>query len=429
MAIVPEIMFAAAEDSALLNGGNADKAKRSTSDKNYGRQQWWSRSWVVVLALVVGIMTLIVVRISSRDEYQDDDDVFDSGVNIAFVGNSMLYFNDFPRFFQALAGDNLVRHQDSCLHGGGNIPSLLIEGNAMYPQFSTSAAILEGPTYHTKHTIYDYGACTPEQLVTGRDIRLVDPGYAQPADESEGNFNPCREDSEYLKWATDYYGRQFTTEWQYVVINDNTRDPARASTRGRSLDFLVQFWAPLLRFSGATPVLLWTHAYEPISTVQHTHNMTGLEDMANFTSLTYAGLKAYVRVLSPLLPAHQQPRIAPSGLAFLAVYEDNRDVWHALFHNADHLHASPSGTFLQGLCVYHTLFGKLPPKSDVVRHHMELFWETARMMQHAWEPPNPIPTQQEASYLYDIAERILVQGYVPSTFINYTNGEVAYGQD
>lgn len=157
--------------------------------------------------------------------------------------------------------------------------------------------------------------------------------------------------------------------------------------------------------------------------------MTGLEDMANFTSLTYAGLTAYVELLAPLLPAEQQPRIAPSGLAFLEVYQNNREQWHKLFHNADHLHASPSGTFLQGLCVYHTLFGQLPPKEHAVRHHMESFWRTARMMQHAWEPPNPLPTRQEASYLYDVAERVLVRGHVPSTFINYTNGEVAYGQD
>ena len=324
-----------------------------------------------------------------------------------------------------LAGDDLVRHQDSCLHGGGSIPSLLIEGNAMYPQFSTHPAILQGPTYQMNHTIYDYGACTPEQLVTGRDIRLVDPGYAQPADKTEGNFNPCREDTTYLEWATNHYEGQ-AMDWQYIIMNDNTRDPARASTRARSMQFLEQFWAPLLRSSGATPVFLWTHAYRPINSVQHTHNMTGLTDIANFTSLTYAGLQAYVRLLSSLLPAHQQPRIAPSGLAFLAVYEDNRDVWHTLFHNADHLHASPSGTLLQGLCLYHTLFGKLPPKSEVVRPgHMEYFWKTARMMQHAWEPPNPIPTQGEASYLYDVAERVLIQGHVPSIFINYTNGEVA----
>lgn len=452
------------EDSPLMcrmNGSVHDrktsKTTRSPCFSHCGHcHPWkWNR-WSVFAASTVGIVVLAIVGLRLRVLYQNDNAV-DRGVNVAFVGNSMFYFNgksiglqtsngadvwsphavvscfcgiDFPRFFQALAGEDLVRYQDSCLHGGGDIPSLLMEGNAMYPQFSTPDAILEEPTYQMNHTIYDYGACTPEQLVTGRDIRLIDPGYAQPADKSEGNFNPCREDQTYLQWATDYYySRGKTTmDWQYIVINDNTRDPARASSRARSMQFLEQFWAPLLRESGATPVFLWTHAYRPLDTVAHTHNMTGLEDMANFTSLTYAGLRAYVRLMTPLLPANQQPRIAPSGLAFLAVYEDDRDMWHSLFHNADHLHASPAGTFLQGLCVYHTLFGELPPKSQVVRKHMEHFWKAARMMQHAWEPPNPFPTRGEASYLYDMAKRVLVQGYVPSSFINYTHGEVAYGQ-
>ena len=298
----------------------------------------------------------------------------------------------------------------------------------MYPQFQTPAAVLKGPTHQMGSTIYDYGACTPEQLVLGTDDRLVDPGYAQPEDKRDGNLNPCREDPTYLEWAQTFYAQQ-DVQWDYVILNDNTRDPARASSRARSLQFLEQFWAPLLRTSGATPVFLWTHAYQPIQTASHTHNMTGLEDMGNFTSLTYVGLKEYVRLLTPLLPAHQKPRIAPSGLAFLAVYEQDVDVWHSLFHNADHLHASPSGTFLQGLCVYHTLFGKMPPKESVVQTNMDNLWRTARMMQHAWEPPNPFPTQEQAEYLYDIAERVLVQGYVPASFVNYTHGEVAYGQD
>ena len=277
-------------------------------------------------------------------------------------------------------------------------------------------------------TIYDYGACTPTQLVLGTDDRLDDPGYAQPADDTDGNLNPCREDPTYLKWTQSFYAQQ-NMQWDYVVINDNTRDPARRSSRARSMQFLEQFWGPMLRTSGATPVFLWTHAYEPIQTAAHTHNMTGMQDMGNFTSLTYAGLKAYVRLLTPLLPPHQQPLIAPSGLAFLAVFEQDVNIWHSLFHNADHLHASPSGTFLQGLCVYHTLFGKMPPKEKVVKKHMDHLWRTARMMQHAREPPNPFPTKEQAEYLYEIAERVLVQGYVPASFVNYTNGEVAYGQD
>ena len=52
-------------------------------------------------------------------------------------------------------------------------------------------------------------------------------------------------------------------------------------------------------------------------------------------------------------------------------------------------------------------------------------WKTARMMQHAWEPPNPLPSVEDVQYIYSIAERI-ANGYIPSTYIHYENGEVAY---
>ena len=158
--------------------------------------------------------------------------------------------------------------------------------------------------------------------------------------------------------------------------------------------------------------------------------MTGLEDVANFTSLTAVGYQAYANMLRQY--GFPDVRIAPVGLAFLAVYDETFELWQTLFHNADHLHASPSGTFLQGLVIYHTLFGEVPPKHQVLLrrrsddYDMSVWWKTARMMQHAWEPPNPFPTRKTADYLYGIAERVLVHGHVPASFIDYQSGEAAY---
>jgi hypothetical protein len=63
--------------------------------------------------------------------------------------------------------------QNSCLHGGASISSLLIEGNTMCPHFETPNAVLG----HDKegNTIYEYGACTVPQLLMGRDDRIYDP--------------------------------------------------------------------------------------------------------------------------------------------------------------------------------------------------------------------------------------------------------------
>ena len=129
--------------------------------------------------------------------------------NVAFLGNSMFYFNDFPNFFQTLATRNgQPVYQDSCLHGGASIPSLLKEGNAMYPQFMTPAAILTND--QNNHTIFEYGACTIPQLLLGVDDRLDDPGYAVTENDtatlgSGHNQNPCREDPAYLKYTQGKY--------------------------------------------------------------------------------------------------------------------------------------------------------------------------------------------------------------------------------
>lgn len=335
----------------------------------------------------------------------------------------MFYFNDFPRFLEEMSGYQIT--QDSCLHGGANIASLLMEGNGMYPQFETNTSVVG--TYHNQ-TVYDYGACTVPQLLLGWDDRLQDPGYAQPEDQNSTSIkNPCREDSNYLEYAIQKYKYARTTKhraprkWDFALINDNTRNPARASTRALALETLERFHVDWFLKTGVTPVFLWTHAYT-VNSTEH-RNMTGMDDVAIFTSLTYVGYKQYAQLLELYLPEAQKPRIAPVGLAFLTVYEENVDLWEKLFHS-DHIHASPSGTFLQGCVIYYTLMGRMPDKNIVLRHDMASLWHRARMMQHAWEPENPFPDKETAAYLYRIAERIMVEGHVPKSFIDYQNGEV-----
>jgi hypothetical protein len=347
---------------------------------------------------------------------------------IAFIGNSMLYFNDFPRFFEALTAFSFRSvSQHSCLHGGGSIPSVLMNGNGMYSQFGTPNAAIETMD---NSTIYDYGACTVPQLLTGMDDRLDDPGYGNftelIGDSPVTNQNPCRADPHYLQYSKAFFRQEIADGdyWNYVVINDNTRDPSRFATRMHSLQFLEAFYVPMLLPMQAIPIFLWTHAYSVPSTASR--NMTGLDDVAQFTSLTGAGYRNYANLLSKHLPESRKPRIAPVGLGFLMVYEERPDLWIQLFHNADHLHASPSGSYLQGCIVYHTIFGEMPsriPPSDV--GWSQRFWKRARMMQHAWEPPNPYPSMEMTEYLYDVAERIMVHGELPKTYIEYNDDAVA----
>ena len=382
--------------------------------------------------MVVGLLGSVTVMVLVR---RDEPSLFPSlrlrrSTRIAFLGNSMMYFNDFPRFFQALVAscsDHSVT-QHSCLHGGASIPTLLINGNGMYDQFGTPNSALE---HFDDYTIYDYGACTVPQLLTGDDDRLNDPGYAnfteKIGDTNNTNQNPCREDPHYLQYSKDYFPQLISNGdyWDYIIINDNTRDPSRFASRARSLQFLEAFYVPMLLTMHATPVFLWTHAYFVNSTLER--NMTGLEDVANFTSLTGVGYRTYAKLLSQHLPPSRKPRIAPVGLGFLMVHEERPDLWIQMFHNADHLHASPSGSYLQGCIVYHTIYGQMPqPILPNDTKWAPRLWKDARMMQHAWEPPNPFPTMDMTEYLYDVCERIMVHGELPKTYIEYADDVVAH---
>ena len=194
--------------------------------------------------------------------------------------------------------------QDCCLHGGASIPSLVEEGSGMFPQFKTDSAIL---TEWHNATIHDYGACTVKQLLLGSDPILLDPDYdSNKNTAARRNLDPCQQDQAYRLFLID---RNIGQQWNYVLINDNTRNPARNATRLASLVTLREKYVPWLLQTGATPVFLWTHAYIP----SNGRDMTGLEDVANFTSLTGVGLREYCKLLKQYLPTPQTPRIAPVG--------------------------------------------------------------------------------------------------------------------
>ena len=48
---------------------------------------------------------------------------------VAFLGNSILYYNDTPRLVEALGSGSIA--QDSCLRGGVTFAQLLRDGNGM----------------------------------------------------------------------------------------------------------------------------------------------------------------------------------------------------------------------------------------------------------------------------------------------------------
>mmetsp|Transcript_22430 Transcript_22430/g.40757 ORF Transcript_22430/g.40757 Transcript_22430/m.40757 type:complete len:396 (-) Transcript_22430:544-1731(-) len=384
-------------------------------------------NWYIPIATVI-IFTMVAFMFPTPDPHPN--------ISVAFVGNSMQYFNDFPRLMQALSNGTIS--QNSCLHGDATIRTLLHTGNGMARKFKTANAVVDDADLYvynnmdddTSIVIHDYGACTVRQLLIGEDSRLPDQDqvnnyaddYFNPADDDNEYYiddgtNPCFEDEYYLSYLESRY-KDEPPKWDYIVINDNTRSPARNNTRQRSLEELEASYVPWLWETGATPVFIVTHAYWT-----GWRDMSGLEDVPTFTSLTYMGYREYAALLEKYLPPSQKPRLAPVAIAFLTVWEENYPFWLKLFH-IDEVHASPLGSYLQGCVVYHTLYGRMPPKEQALRQDMSNLWLHARRMQPDTHRSNPFPTLEQATYLYHVADRVC-KGHFPKSLIVYQNGEAS----
>ena len=285
----------------LMKDGDASSIQ-ATPGKDAQSPHWM---FIAGLLGVMSVMTLIAYSTEPPGVK----------IKVAFVGNSMQYVNDLPRFMQALAGRKRVRPQDgyliqqnACLHGSLSFKTQLEKGSGMYWRWKTKKAEIRGK----EKGVYDYGACTVPQLITGYDEKFYDMASYYKNDSK----NPCMMSPAYYNYTMKHY-QNIQPNWDYIVLNDNTKWPALDETREISLQVLEESYVPMLLESGGIPILYATHGYR-----SDVINVTGFGNVSSFTSDVFEGYRQYADLLSAFLPDEQQPRIAPVGLAFLVVYEE-----------------------------------------------------------------------------------------------------------
>lgn len=299
-------------------------------------------------AITISVSALLLLRNMTEER---------ASVRVAFLGNSIQYYNDLPRLLRALS--NHAIEQDSCYRGNATLSSLFQDGNGMSVKFQTANALRPDGTY-------DIGADSVTSLI------------------------------------------QQQKGWDFVVINDHTQHPARSDTRLESINALMKNYAPLIRQSGAIPVFLMTFAYQE----RGVYGSDDLGDVLQFTKLLKEGYQSYVQKLAEVLPAALTPRIAPVGLAFSAIYEENPTMWYQLFH-PDKKHPSPHGSFLIACVLFYTILGVSQGTEAIAipDSGTSAIWEKARprVMQPAGDDPLPTPTFDEAKYLSSIALRVCLR--------------------
>ncbi|KAL3786326.1 hypothetical protein ACHAW5_007791 [Stephanodiscus triporus] len=317
------------------------------------------------------------------------------GISVAFLGNSILYYNDCPRFLVNLGSGSITR-QDSCLRGGASLPSLWEDGNGMGRKFATRNAIVDvgDDTTAGGDVAYDVGKPTVLALLSGRD------------DDDDDAVEVADGAGDVADGAGDV-GKE-KRRWDFVVLNDHTQGPARIESRNATRDALLRWYVPLFSRYRATPVIVETAAYRY-------PGIRGSEDLGSnpreFQERVREGVASYVETLRSGLPVRDgsiaAPRMAPVGTAYLRVHDDDRELWEGLFDPYDNFHPSPSGTFLQGCVLHWTIFGYAPPLPRTEEEIAHL-WGDARVMHDVrnGEIGPPLPSLKSAEYLWNVAREI-----------------------
>lgn len=339
--------------------------------------------------------------------------VFPTNVNVAFVGNSYFYVNDLPRFMESMSNGHIF--QDSCLHNSASILEIIMTGNGMWNKWATSEAMIGGVKFEHDGKVdylYDMGACSVPQLLTGHD-KLVTSGDALGAFVNDGE-NPCFQSDGYLQYqeSFDYRGN-----WDFVVITDQAKRMCLDETRAEALAAFNYTYGPILSKKRIAPVIVQPHAY-----ISQSASDAGLSDIPTFTALVREGAYVYKKYLNQKLGWFTKAVVAPVGDAFLAVWEDDQDMYKKLFLD-DGIHPSAFGTYLYGTVIYATIMGYMPKKRHAIMDNMEeVLFGTARRLQ-ASSSQAGFPTKDDAAYLYKIAKKVS-KGYKPKS-LNGVNTESA----
>ena len=359
-----------------------------------------------VLGVGMGTALLVMLALTatvSAAVFLLQEQAFNSvQTNVAFIGNSNLFVNDLPRLMEAFGNGKLF--QDSCLHSKGSLMNIIKTGNGMYQRWQTQNAILDNDLMDNgtwtdedgdTTLLYDYGACSVPQLLIGHDEYLSLGGYD---DEDDDETNPCLQSSQYLEYTESF---DYSAPWDFVVLTDQSKRMCYAEAREDALLAFNYTYIPILQHTSGIPIIVQPHGFWSESV-----NMTGLGDVPSFTAQIYNGALAYVEFMEEQL---SEVRLAPVGMAFLAIYDDDKDLWSKLFLS-DGIHPSPSGTFLYASVIYATIYGHMPKSRVVILDDMSSLWSKARKLQS-----NELPTSAEAEYLMDIARQVTLKGFVPDS--------------
>ncbi|KAG7357824.1 hypothetical protein IV203_014411 [Nitzschia inconspicua] len=307
----------------------------------------------------------------------------DDSITVAHIGNSIQYYNDMPRLLEHMLQTRYTNvYQNSCLRGGATLSSLFQEGNGMANKFSSRPDV----SWLDEENTYDIGAPTVEELLLSLSSTTT----------------------------TSTTSNAWKSSWDYIIMNDQTQYPARPTKKSKSMDVLETNYLPLLlqqqqesakvgsTSSSSTVIFIQTAAYK--SPVKDSGDLGTFDE---FTAKLRLGYLEYAQLIRQQSNDQLQAMVAPVGFAYQVIKNQYGDDMWAKLYARDDFHPSPHGTLLEASVLFCTITDEYPPAYDIS------WWDTARYMQPPETEPLPLPTQEEADVLREVAWQVY-QGYKQS---------------
>lgn len=272
-------------------------------------------------------------------------------MRVAWVGNSLTYFNDLPAVLKDFATSDLGGPSQlaiaTCVRSGGGLPSLAAEG------------------------------CGPmlSQAVVG-----------QPAPTVEALLQPVH----FAGW--DGLG------WDVVVLQDHSLHAVRPARRATTQLVLRQKYAPLLLQTGRGGVPVRTLIFQTwgyLRAVRGSHDLGtfGKKHFENMNQLAVDGTDAYRETLEQ---AGVPVEVAPIAEAWQIVASERRHLFSSLFSFDGH-NPGVAGTYLIAAILYASISGRDPRPIRVKTCGKK-------------ETCHSALTDADLSYLRDVAARAVTLG-------------------
>lgn len=231
---------------------------------------YWMIGMIVIVAMLLNSMSYF-----ENENIQVGEILKPQTLRLAFVGNSIQYVNDCPKYLE-----NMLQHhyssitQEACLQGGATLVSLM-EGSSCMPTFVSDA------TFKT----------------------------------------------------TQSTERVLKQKWDYVIMNDQTQAPVRRNSRENTIRILKERYLPLINPS-TTVIFIMTAAYRKTITGP----INNSQDLGTFDEFTESLKQGYIEYASifpnakivPLGLAYQYIKRNYDTKVFNSLYET--DEYHPSPH-------------------------------------------------------------------------------------------------